>query len=441
MSNMPPVVRKLADGFTLDRECARNLDAADPLARFRHEFHIPKRPDGQEETYFCGDSLGLQPKRTAAYIHDELRTWRERAVRGHFETEHPWVACHERLADNTAALVGALPSEVVVMNSLTVNLHLMMVSFYRPTRERFKILIEDHAFPSDHYAVMSQLRFHGLEPASALVTVAPREGEELLRQEDLDAVLDREGGRLALVLLPGVQYYTGQAFDLQALVQHGHRIGAVVGFDLAHAAGNMVLKLHDWDVDFACWCTYKYLNSGPGSVGCCFVHERHGHTTGRPRLAGWWGHDKKSRFLMGPAFDPIPGAEGWQLSNPSILSLAAVRASLDVFAEAGGIVPLRLKSVALTGYLEFLLRERLGTRIEIVTPSDPDQRGCQVSIRVGGARLHGKELLRQIEAAGVACDFREPNAVRVAPVPLYNTFTEVYGFVDILARIIDEESA
>lgn len=431
------------DGVAADRSraLALALDEADPLARFRREFHIPTRANGHEEIYFCGDSLGLQPTRTEAYVREELRTWRERAVRGHFETEWPWLSYHERLGIAMAALVGALPSEVVVMNALTVNLHLMMVSFYRPTRERFKILIEDHAFPSDHYAVASQIRLHGLDPAEALVTVSPREGEELLRPEDLNAAIDRAGDELALVLLPGVQYYTGQALDLPALVESGHRAGAVVGFDLAHAAGNLALRLHDWGADFACWCTYKYLNSGPGAVGGCFVHERHGRATDTPRLAGWWGHNKQTRFQMGPTFDPTPGADGWQLSNPPIVSLAAVRASLEIFAEAGGMAPLRAKSVALTGYLESLLRERLGSRIEIVTPSDPDQRGCQLSIRVAGSRRHGRELLRRIEEAFVACDFREPDVVRVAPVPLYNTFDEAYGFVDALARIIDKETA
>ena len=288
--------------------------------------------------------------------------------------------------------------------------------------------------------MVSQLRLHGLDPAQALVVVSPRGGEELLRQDDLTAAIEREGGHLALVLLPGVQYYTGQALDLKALVEAGHRVGAVVGFDLAHAAGNLAVQLHDWGPDFACWCTYKYLNSGPGAVGGCFVHARHGRALDAPRLAEWWGHDKETRFQMGPTFDPIPGAEGWQLSNPPILSLAAVRASLDVFAEAGGMAPLRQKSVALTGYLESLLRERLGSQIEIVTPNEPGQRGCQLSIRVRGGRLHGTELLRRIEAGGVACDFRAPNVVRVAPVPLYNTFDEVYGFVDVLARVLDAET-
>ena len=429
------------DGPVADRSRARALDAADPLAPFRRQFHIPTRAHGRKEIYFCGDSLGLQPTRTEAYVREELRTWRERGVRGHHETEWPWLPYHERIGDAMATLVGALPSEVVVMNGLTVNLHLMMVSFFRPTRERFKILIEDHAFPSDHYAVVSQLRLHGLDPARALVVVSPREGEELLRQEDLTAAIDREGDQLALVLLPGVQYYTGQALDLRTLVEAGHRVGAVVGFDLAHAAGNLVMQLHDWGPDFACWCTYKYINSGPGAVGGCFVHARHGRALDVPRLAGWWGHDKATRFQMGPTFDPVPGAEGWQLSNPPILSLAAVRASLDVFAEAGGMAPLRDKSVALTGYLDGLLRERLGAQIEIVTPSEPDQRGCQLSIRVRGGRLHGTELLRRIEDAGVACDFRAPNVVRVAPVPLYNTFDDVYGFVDVLARVLDAETA
>jgi kynureninase len=331
---------------------------------------------------------------------------------------------HEFLAEPMARLVGASASasEVVTMNSLTVNLHLMMASFYRPNRERHRILLEERAFPSDDYALESQARFHGFDPAEALVRVG---------SADVEQVLERDGASIALALLPGVQYYSGQAFDIEAIARLGHAKGCVVGFDLAHAAGNLVLRLHDWNVDFAVWCTYKYLNSGPGSVGACFVHERHGNRKDLPRLAGWWGHDKSSRFRMEPGFKPIPGAEGWQLSNPPILSLAAIRASLDVFMEAGGMEPLREKSLRLTGYLEWLIQRDLGDSIEILTPADPRRRGCQLSLRVMSSRS-GKSVFERLEASGVTCDWREPDVIRVAPVPLYNRYEEVFRFVEIL---------
>jgi kynureninase len=325
------------------------------------------------------------------------------------------------------------------MNSLTVNLHLMMASFYRPTRERHRILLEEHAFPSDDYAVESQSVFHGFDPNEALLRLRPAEGKHSIDTADVARVLERDGASIALVLLPGVQYYTGQAFEIEAITRLAHAKGCVVGFDLAHAAGNLVLRLHDWNVDFAVWCTYKYLNSGPGSVGGCFVHERHGEQTDLPRLAGWWGHDKASRFRMEPGFRPIPGAEGWQLSNPPILSLAAIRASLDVFIEAGGMEPLREKSLRLTGYLEWLLQREIGDSVEILTPADPRRRGCQLSFRVK-ARSHssgsGRAVLEKLEASGVTCDWREPDVIRVAPVPLYNRYEEVHRFVEILAKAL-----
>jgi kynureninase len=409
---------------------AASLDRADPLARFRGEFHVPRRDDGrgEEEIYFAGNSLGLLPKRTQSYVDAELDKWGRLAVHAHFSGENPWMPYHELLAEPMARLVGASPTEVVTMNSLTANLHLMMASFYRPTRERHRILIEEHAFPSDDYAVESQARFHGFEPAEALLRIRP-DGE------DVSAILEREGDSIALVLLPGVQYYTGAAFDVDAITRLAHAKGCVVGFDLAHAAGNLVLSLHDWDVDFAVWCTYKYLNSGPGSVGGCFVHERHGRQFDLPRLAGWWGHDKKTRFRMQPGFRPIPGAEGWQLSNPPILSLAAIRASLDVFMEAGGMEPLREKSVRLTGYLDWLLRTELGDAVEILTPADPRRRGCQLSLRVKAAGS-GKSIFRKLESSGVTCDWRDPDVIRVAPVPLYNRYDEVHGFVEILSSAL-----
>ena len=403
-----------------------DLDRSDPLARFRDEFHIPRRVNGEEEIYFAGNSLGLLPKRTPKYVAAELESWKELAVKAHFSGENPWMPYHELLAEPMARLVGAAPGEVVAMNSLTVNLHLMMASFYRPTRERHRILLEERAFPSDDYALESQARFHGFDPSEALVRV---------RSEDVAAVLERDGGSIALVLLPGVQYYTGEAFDIEAITRLAHAKGCIAGFDLAHAAGNLVLRLHDWNVDFAVWCTYKYLNSGPGSVGACFVHERHGRRSDLPRLAGWWGHDKASRFRMEPGFRPIPGAEGWQLSNPPILSLAAIRASLDVFTEAAGMEPLREKSVRLTGYLEWLLRRDLAEPVEILTPADPHRRGCQLSLRVRSS-VPGREVFERLEASGVTCDWREPDVIRVAPVPLYNRYEEVWRFVEILKEAL-----
>ena len=421
--------------FQPGRDFAVALDRGDPLGRFRDEFHIPRSENGEEEIYFVGNSLGLLPRRAPKYVEEELEKWRRLAVKAHFAGENPWMPYHELLAEPMARLVGASASaslsEVVTMNSLTVNLHLMMTSFYRPTRERHRILLEEHAFPSDDYAVESQAVVHGFDPAEALVRLRPGEGKHTIVTADVARVLEHEGESIALVLLPGVQYYTGQAFEIEAITRLAHEKGCVVGFDLAHAAGNLVLRLHEWNVDFAVWCTYKYLNSGPGSVGACFVHERHGMQPDLPRLAGWWGHDKKSRFRMEPGFRPIPGAEGWQLSNPPILSLAAIRASLDIFMEAGGMEPLREKSLRLTGYLEWLLRQELAGSVEILTPADPHQRGCQLSLRVK-SKVPGRAVLEKLEASGVVCDWREPDVIRVAPVPLYNRYEEVHRFVEIL---------
>ncbi|MFN4290398.1 MAG: kynureninase [Permianibacter sp.] len=413
---------------------AQKLDGADPLHPMRHQFHIP-RHQGHDEIYLCGNSLGLQPKRTADYVDELLKDWQQLGVKGHFAAKHSWLPYHEFLTEASAKLVGALPQEVVCMNSLTANLHFLMVSFYRPSKERFKILIEDHAFPSDHYAVESQLRFHGLDPKEALVLAKPRAGEDCLRQEDLVELIKREGKQLALILLPGVQYYTGEVLDMAAIAEAGHSVGATVGFDLAHAVGNIVLNLHDWDVDFAAWCSYKYLNSGPGSVAGAFVHERH---LGKdlPRFHGWWGQNKSIRFQMGPEFDAIPTAEAWQLSNPPILSLAAVRASLDTFMEAGGIHPLRKKSLELTGYLRWLLEQELGDAIHVLTPFEPRRHGAQLSLTV---KLHGqtaKQVQQQLEDQGVTCDFREPNVMRAAPAPLYNSFEDVWRFVQILKKTV-----
>jgi kynureninase len=419
----------------LERSHAEQLDREDLLSPFRGQFHVPVRDDGSSEIYLTGHSLGLQPVRAAAYLSEELENWKTRAVRGHFEGEHPWMPYHHFLAAPMAALVGARESEVVTMNSLTVNLHLLMVSFYRPAGERHRILIEDHAFPSDRYAVESQIRFHGLDPSESLVVARPRDGEEVVRDEDLFELIERLGDSIALVLLPGVQYYTGQVFDMAELTRAARARGCVVGFDLAHAAGNIELALHDWDIDFAAWCTYKYLNSGPGAVGAAFVHERHA-TADVSRFAGWWGHEERTRFQMGPDFRPIPGADGWQLSNPPILSLAAIRASLDVFTLAGGMAPLRARSKKLTGYMESLIRARLGGAVEIITPSDPDRRGCQLSMQIHADGIAPREVFGRFEASGVTCDWREPNVIRAAPVPLYNSFADVWECVDRLERIV-----
>jgi kynureninase len=421
--------------FQPGRDFAVALDRGDPLGRLRDEFHVPRSENGDEDIYFAGNSLGLLPRRTSSYVQGELEKWGRLAVKAHFAGENPWMPYHELLASPMAKLVGASPGEVVTMNSLTVNLHLMMASFYRPTRERHRILLEDRAFPSDDYALESQAVLHGFDPAEALVRLRPGTGKHTIDTGDVARVLERDGDSIAVVLLPGVQYYTGQAFEIDAITKLAQAKGCVAGFDLAHAAGNLVLRLHDWNVDFAVWCTYKYLNSGPGSVGGCFIHERHGLRGDLPRLAGWWGHDKASRFRMEPGFRPIPGAEGWQLSNPPILSLAAIRASLDVFMEAGGMEPLREKSLRLTGYLEWLLQREIGDTVEILTPSDPRQRGCQLSIRLK-SNMSGKAVFEKLEASGVTCDRREPDVIRVAPVPLYNRYEEVHRFVEILREAL-----
>ncbi len=424
---------------------AQQQDELDPLKRFRDAFHIPKQDNGDNEVYFVGNSLGLQPKLTSQYLNEELTQWQTRGVKGHFEGEHPWMPYHEFLTEQSAAIVGAKATEVVCMNSLTTNLHLMMVSFFRPSKNRYKIVIEAHAFPSDHYAVESQLRHHGLDPQEAMILVKPRDGEELLHADDIKAIIDQQGDSIALLLLPGVQYYTGQLLDMKTITKWGHNKGIIVGFDLAHAAGNVPMQLHDWDVDFACWCNYKYLNSGPGAVAGCFVHQRHVTNPALNRFAGWWGHDKTSRFKMTNNFQPTPTAEGWQLSNPPIFSLAAIRASLDVFSQAGGMEPLREKSLKLTGYMEYLLNQQLGERISIITPTDPAQRGCQLSLSIETLSIKtgvkpGKDIFNALEAAGVTTDWREPNVIRCAPVPLYNNFVDVYHFVQILTAILNKAS-
>ena len=428
---------------------AGEMDTLDPLKGSREKFFIPKQGDGTDAIYFTGNSLGLQPRTTRDYVVQELVDWETLAVEGHMHAKHPWLPYHEFLAEKMARVIGAKPIETVVMNSLTVNLHLLMVSFYRPTATRNKIVIEKGAFPSDQYAVKSQIRWHQSEPpaiagglsgedlvqppataggSDRLIELAPREGESTLRTEDIIATIEQRGEEIALVLLGGVNYYTGQAFEMQKIADAAHRVGANVGFDLAHAAGNLEMHLHDWNVDFAAWCSYKYLNAGPGGVAGAFIHERHANSFDLPRFAGWWGHDKATRFLMGPDFHPLAGAEGWQISNPPILQMAALLASLEVFDEVG-MTALRAKSEKLTGYLEFLLSQIDTDRIGVITPSDPKQRGCQLSIRVNGA---DKTLFEAITSRGVFADWREPDVIRVAPVPLYNSFTDVYQFVEIL---------
>ena len=402
------------------------LDQVDPLRDFRDEFHIPRHGDS-EQAYFCGNSLGLQPRAVRAALIDELDDWANLGVEGHFLGKHPWMPYHEFVRESLAACVGAMPSEVVAMNSLSVNLHLMMVSFYRPCAQRHAILIEAGAFGSDRYAVESQVRFHGFDPATSLIELEADEPGGTISMQSIERVLAERGSEIALVLWPGVQYRSGQAFDLGQVTRLGHAAGCMVGFDLAHAAGNRILDLHDCGADFAAWCSYKYLNAGPGAVAGCFVHERHARSD-RPRFAGWWGHDQSTRFRMGPEFNPTPGADGWQLSNPPILALAPVRVSLEIFKRAG-MPALREKSIRLTGYLESLIQQRLADVLDIVTPSDPAQRGCQLSLRVIGGRERGRALFEHLSASGIIGDWREPDVIRISPTPLYNRHADVLRMV------------
>lgn len=406
---------------------ALHLDATDPLAPFRDEFLIPRNPDGSEQAYFCGNSLGLQPRAVRDALSTELDDWRDLAVEAHFRGRHPWMPYHEFVREDLAALVGALPQEVVAMNSLTVNLHLMMVSFYRPTAERHAILIEKAAFPSDHHAVDSQIRCHGFDPATARIELDADEAGGVISTDHVLRTIDEHGARIALVLLPGVQYLSGQAFDLAAITRAAHAKGCRVGFDLAHAAGNLQLALHDAGCDFAVWCSYKYLNSGPGAVAGCFVHERHARA-GLPRFAGWWGHDQATRFRMEPGFVATPGADGWQLSNPPILALAPLRVSLAQFRRAG-MTALRTKSEALTGGFEALIREHAGDVLDIATPREAERRGCQLSLRVKGPREAGRSLYDHLHANGIIVDWREPDVIRAAPTPMYNRHIDCLRFV------------
>lgn len=411
---------------------AKQQDALDELSNYRNKFHIPKDKYGNELIYLCGNSLGLQPKSTKAYINQELEDWANLGVEGHTDAKNPWLPYHESLTESTAKLVGAKPVEVVTMNSLTANLHFMMVSFYKPTAKRYKIVIESDAFPSDKYAVESQLRHHGFDDKEGLILWKPRTGEELLQYEDLEQILREQGDEIALIMIGGVNYYTGQYFYLKRIAKLGHKYGCMVGFDCAHGAGNVQLNLHDSGADFAIWCTYKYLNSGPGSLSGCFVHERHAYNKDLNRFTGWWSHNKQTRFNMRHEFDVLSGAEGWQLSNPPILSMAAIKASLDMFNEIG-MEKLTKKSKKLTGYFEFLLKQLGEDTIRIITPENPDERGCQLSIQVLNA---DKSLHEKLTEAGVISDWREPDVIRCAPVPLYNTFEDVYKMVEKLKEIL-----
>ena len=410
---------------------ASTLDAADPLRHFRDEFHLPLH-DGAPQAYFVGNSLGLQPKGARAHVEEVLDKWAREAVEGHFTGSAQWMPYHELVRDPLARVVGAQPAEVVAMNSLTANLHFMLVSFYRPTRERPVLLMEAGAFPSDRYALESQVRFHGFDPAEALVEVEPDNADGTFSMAAIERAIAEHGPRLAAIVWPGVQYRTGQAFDLKEIARLGHAAGAVVGFDLAHAVGNLPLRLHDADADFAVWCHYKYMNAGPGAVAGCFVHERHARTE-RPRFAGWWGNDASVRFRMSPQFSATPGADGWQLSNPPILGLAPLRASLEQFDRAT-LPALRTKSEALTGYLEALIDAELRDVLQVLTPREPARRGCQLSLRVIGGRERGRELFDFLASRGVQGDWREPDVIRISPVPLYNRFADVLRF----ARTVKE---
>ncbi len=411
--------------FQADESFALAMDECDPLKHYREHFLIPKH-SGADCIYLCGHSLGLQPKTAASYIEQELDDWARLGVEGHFHAKNPWMPYHQLLSEQTGEVVGAKPNEVVIMNTLTVNLHLMMVSFYRPTQKRHKILVERGAFPSDQYAVKSQIRFHGFDPDDSLIELSPLPGESCIRDEEIASVIERSGDEIALILMGGVNYATGQAFDVGQITRSGHSRGCIVGFDLAHAVGNLKVELDQWGPDFAVWCSYKYLNGGPGCVAGCFVHERHAQSWDIPRFAGWWGHDEESRFQMGPDFQAMPGAEGWQLSNPSIISMSVLRASMNIFHEAG-MDRLRAKSLSLTGYMEFLLKNKKSNGFSIVTPENQERRGAQLSIRIPQG---GRELCGRLKAEGIVGDWREPDTFRVAPVPLYNSYRDVFRFVE-----------
>src|SRR5438309_294163 len=419
--------------FSDNEDFAKQLDAQDSLHVFREKFHLPANRSGEPLIYFAGNSLGLMPKTAKQIVEQELEDWARLGVDAHLKAKTPWYSYHETLRGSSARLVGAQPIEVICMNSLTVNLHLMMATFYHPTKSRFEILMEDPAFPSDTYAIKTQIIHHGLDPKDALILARPRSGEFTVRTEEILDLMEKHGDELAVALIGGVNFFTGQLFDIPTITAAARKHGITVGVDLAHAIGNVPLSLHDWNIDFAVWCSYKYLNAGPGAVAGAFVHERHATNTNLPRLAGWFGNDPNTRFRMHlePEFIPVPSADGWQISNPPILSMAPLRASLAIFEEAG-MDALRQKSIKLTNYLQFLLEDGGSSKLfNVITPREADERGCQLSIQ---AQEHPKELFAKLEAAGVKCDFREPNVIRAAPTPLYNTFHEVWRFANILRR-------
>jgi kynureninase len=418
-------------------EYAQQLDNEDKLKDFRDRFLIPK-VNGEESVYFTANSLGLQPKATRDYINEQLDVWAELGVEGHFEGKQPWTTYHEAFPQQLSKIVGCKPNEVVAMGQLSVNLHLLMVSFYRPTKQRFKIICEAKAFPSDQYAIESQVKFHGFHPDEAIIEVVQRQGGHTIRNEDIIAAIRENADTLALVIIGGINYYTGQVFDIKSITEAAHEVGAYAGYDLAHAAGNVELKLHDWQVDFACWCTYKYLNSSPGGVAGIYIHEKHTSNKDLPRFAGWWGHDKGSRFQMGKEFNPIPTADGWQLSNGPVLLLAAHKASLDIFEEAG-FENVLLKGRALSNYLLFILDDINASQskkvIEVITPRADHEKGCQVSMLM---LERGKEIFEELKAKGVIADWREPNVIRVAPAPLFNTFSDIWKFGNIIKNILEK---
>ncbi len=421
---------------SFERSYAEQQDREDALSIFCSEFCMPTKADGTPLVYLCGHSLGLQPKGAAELMQEEFAAWANLGVEAHFHAARPWVSYHERLAPGLANLCGALPSEVVAMNSLTVNLHLMLASFYRPRGPRQKIVIEKRAFSSDRYALASHIAQRGLDPQQALIEIEPRTGSEVFHTEDICEFIEQHAPEIAAIVLPGVQYLSGQCFDMARIAECAQRLGCIVGFDLAHAIGNVPLHLHDWGVDFAVWCGYKYLNGGPGAIGGCFVHERHAAAFDLPRFAGWWGHDKTSRFMMPEQFVPLNGAEGWQLSNPSIFASAPLLASLQLF-ERAGIEPLRARSIRLTGYLELLLQALLADTVSVLTPSEIEARGCQLSVRIRKSPAAARAIHEQLTRAGYICDWREPDVVRVAPTPLYNTYVDVWEFVQTLRHMIE----
>lgn len=412
-------------------------DRQDPLKELRNQFLIPTDNNGNQLIYFIGNSLGLQPKMTQSLMQEELDAWATLGVEGHFKENNPWLSYHTTVRDSLARLVGAHPDEVVAMNSLTANLHLMMVSFYQPTKTRYKILMEAPVFSSDTYAVKSQIKLHGYNPDDALIIVSPREGEDELKTEDVEAILENEGDTIAMILLSGVNYYSGQRLDMPTITKKAHEKGALVGFDLAHAIGNVPLHMHDWDVDFAAWCSYKYLNAGPGAIGGVYVHEKHAKNTSLLRFAGWWGNDPATRFSLHlqPDFIPVASADSWQLSNPSIFSIVPLRASLKVF-DSVSLEALHEKSENLTGYLQYLLDQIKSDRISVITPRDPQSRGAQLSIRVND---RPEELMEKLREAGIITDFRRPDVIRAAPTPLYNTYDEVWRFAEILKNHLEQQ--